>query len=195
MITTERFIYAFAIQELMTLSKLPTLEELGVVGEALRRIYFEGQRLDYIEIKQRFEKEEQCILGKHLPVLQLFNPKGERTKNFVDDLANRSLTDLGLAVEATAEGRTISQIAVATGIMRTRLNLPFPIYRALEETCFPAWRGLGLASRPTNGMNGEITYARTLYAASQRYASSLCRLEKALGQSRLGHPSAVGQTI
>ena len=73
---------------------------------------------------------------------------------------------------------TFPSTYIAEGILRTRLNLPHPIYQALDETFLPERVRSEGDYNHVNG--GDRAYSKTVYDASQRYFRALTRLEKVL---------------
>ena len=169
----------------MTLQRIPKLKELGAVGGALQDIYAEAfsRSLNYpglVTVFERYERSAREAADPNLKLLRMFDPCSERTAGFFDSVSRHGIVSLDAVVNTmrNGQGATFPSTYLANGIMGTRLNLPHPIYEALDETFLAEWVGNEDTRHHVN--RGDGAYARTVYNASQRYFRALAKLENIL---------------
>ena len=169
----------------MVLQRIPKLKELGAVGGMLQDIYGEarGPSLSYQTIVTAFEQYESSArkaADPNLGLLLMFDPRSVHTERFFENVRRHGFVSLDAVVSTMRQGQgmTFPSTYIAEGILRTRLNLPHPIYEALDETFLAEWVGKKGTHHDVKGEDRK--YSSTVYKASQRYFRALQRLERVL---------------
>lgn len=166
----------------MTLTKLPSADELGAVGTALKNIYHEAHPIDYTAILDMYDYFRTKIATGLQELYALFNPQDNlgRTETFLSVFINRTgHRTIGQLVAAIELDSSVPQIDVAAGI-GTHFHLPFPVYDPWEKIYFPDWAQL----RPGPGrLTQDDMGHRQLFSAALRHKAALKKLEDALART------------
>lgn len=170
------------------LERVPGLEELGMVGEALSTVYSNANKwLSFQRLVNDYQQQKATVPGTQQRLYSIFNPENPRTEYFFQQATGRfSHMSLTSVVECILQGDSIPQFVFAEGISDEGLNLPPRIYLALEERHLPKWRTLNLSAEDDKIFDKSLKdHCRTLFGGYSRYIAALSKLEAVMSSLKV----------
>ncbi len=173
----------------MKLDRLPTFEELGIIGEFLAIMYDENRSLDYVRLVDDWTETAQAMGERHpeyAALISMFNPAYVRTKAFIGEARERGHLTLQQVVESLQEGWSFPETVLAGGIMSTRFNLAPQLYHVLEDKYLAQWKKPFMNSGSKELKEASLKRVRTFYHAAKRYMRALNELGRLLERTDSG---------